>query len=128
MNQARIWLVVNPTVGLPLFLGSVAGIALLVHYSVLSHTTWFSGYWQGGKTVKAAAETAPLPQVGEIVLPNGAKVKFTFENVAPQQLGSSATPEVLAANVVNDSAQSLVTKPSSLEAPDSAATASPTTK
>ena len=48
MNQARIWLVVKPTVGLPLFLGSVTLIALLVHYSILSHTTWFSAYWEGG--------------------------------------------------------------------------------
>jgi len=47
MNQARIWLVVKPTVGLPLFLGSVAAIALLVHYSILSHTTWFAAYWNG---------------------------------------------------------------------------------
>ena len=42
MNQARIWWVVKPTVGLPLFLGSVALIALLVHFSILTHTTWFS--------------------------------------------------------------------------------------
>lgn len=47
MNQAKIWLVVNPNHGLPLLLGSVATIALLVHYMVLSHTTWFAGYWQG---------------------------------------------------------------------------------
>ncbi len=100
MNQARIWLVVNPTVGLPLFLGSVATIALLVHYSVLSHTTWFSGYWQGGKGVKAAAETAPLPQVGEVVLPNGAKVTFSVDNSTTWQPGTA----VLAANVVHDSA------------------------
>ena len=52
MNQARIWLVVKPTVGLPLFLGSVTLIALLVHFAVLSHTTWFSAYWQG--SAKAA--------------------------------------------------------------------------
>jgi len=54
MNQGRIWCVVNPTVGLPLFLGSVTVIAIAVHYSVLSHTTWFSGYWQGGAKAKAA--------------------------------------------------------------------------
>ena len=47
MNQAKIWLVVNPNHGLPLLLGSVTIIALLVHYMVLSHTTWFGGYWQG---------------------------------------------------------------------------------
>jgi light-harvesting protein B-800-850 alpha chain len=47
MNQAKIWLVVKPTVGLPLFLGAVCAIALLVHFEILSHTTWFPAYWQG---------------------------------------------------------------------------------
>lgn len=47
MNQGRIWCVVKPTVGLPLFLGTVLAIALAVHYSVLSNTTWFAAYWQG---------------------------------------------------------------------------------
>ncbi|MGX7743577.1 light-harvesting protein [Rhodopseudomonas parapalustris] len=51
MNQARIWTVVKPTVGLPLLLGSVTVIAILVHFAVLTHTTWFSKYWNG----KAAA-------------------------------------------------------------------------
>ena len=31
MNNGRIWCVVKPTVGLPLFLGGVAVIALTVH-------------------------------------------------------------------------------------------------
>jgi light-harvesting protein B-800-850 alpha chain len=128
MNQARIWLVVNPTVGLPLFLGSVTTIALLVHYSVLSHTTWFSGYWQGGKSVRAAVDTAPLPQVGEFVLPNGAKVKFTVEDTAPRQLETSASPVVYAANVAVDSPQLVVSKSPPLEASDSTETASTTTK
>ncbi len=60
MNQKEIWLVVKPTVGLPLFLGSVAVTALLVHYSVLTHTTWFSAYWEGGAKAKAEA-TVPAP-------------------------------------------------------------------
>ena len=30
MNQSRIWLVVKPTVGLPLFLGTVLVISLVV--------------------------------------------------------------------------------------------------
>ena len=88
-NQARIWLVVSPNHGLPLFLGSVATIALLVHYSVLSHTTWFSNYWQGSARVKAA-EISTLPQVGELVLPNGTKVKFTVED----QVASTDAPTV----------------------------------
>lgn len=47
MNQGRIWCVVKPTVGLPLFLGAVAVISLLVHYSILSHTAWFAAFWGG---------------------------------------------------------------------------------
>jgi light-harvesting protein B-800-850 alpha chain len=47
MNQGRIWTVVKPTVGLPLLLGSVTVIALLVHFAILTHTTWFAHYWGG---------------------------------------------------------------------------------
>lgn len=62
MNQGRIWCVVNPTVGLPLFLGSVAVTSLIVHFSVLSNTTWFSNYWNGkAKPKVASVETAPQP-------------------------------------------------------------------
>jgi light-harvesting protein B-800-850 alpha chain len=62
MNQGRIWCVVNPTVGLPLFLGSVAVTALIVHAEVLSHTTWYSAYWQGKAGVKAAQVVAPASE------------------------------------------------------------------
>ena len=47
MNQGRIWCVVKPTVGLPLFLGAVTLISLLIHYSVLTHTTWFAAFLGG---------------------------------------------------------------------------------
>jgi light-harvesting protein B-800-850 alpha chain len=61
MNQAGIWLVVKPTVGLPLFLGSVTLIALLVHAAILTHTTWFGAYWQGkAKPAVAAISTGPV--------------------------------------------------------------------
>ncbi|KPG01134.1 light-harvesting protein [Rhodopseudomonas palustris] len=60
MNQGRIWTVVNPTVGLPLLLGSVTVIAILVHAAVLNNTAWFPKYWQGGAAV-AAAPAAPAP-------------------------------------------------------------------
>lgn len=65
MNQARIWLVVKPTVGLPLFLGTVLFISLAIHYAVLSHTTWMGGYWEGGFKAKhtAAVTTAPAPNL-----------------------------------------------------------------
>jgi len=48
MNQGRIWCVVSPTVGLPLFLGAVALISLIIHWAVLANTTWFAQFWQGG--------------------------------------------------------------------------------
>ena len=48
MNQGRIWCVVKPTVGLPLFLGGVALISLLVHFSLLLNTSRFPAFFQGG--------------------------------------------------------------------------------
>jgi len=64
MNQSRIWLVVKPTVGLPLFLGTVLVISLVVHFAVLSHTTWVSAFFQGGsKAAPAAAVAAPASTV-----------------------------------------------------------------
>jgi light-harvesting protein B-800-850 alpha chain len=60
MNQGTIWTVVHPTVGLPLLLGTVTVIALLVHYAVLSKTTWFSAYWNGNASVAVQAP-APVP-------------------------------------------------------------------
>jgi light-harvesting protein B-800-850 alpha chain len=53
--------VVNPTVGLPLFLGSVAVTSLIVHYSVLTHSTWFGAFLEGGKTKKASLEESVSP-------------------------------------------------------------------
>ncbi len=69
MNQKEIWLVVKPTVGLPLFLGSVAVIALLVHYSILSHTTWFSAYWEGNAKPKAVASAPPARTTAAVAAP-----------------------------------------------------------
>ena len=60
MNQGKIWTVVSPSVGLPLLLGSVTVIALLVHLAILSHTTWYPAYWQGGVKKAAAIETTLL--------------------------------------------------------------------
>jgi light-harvesting protein B-800-850 alpha chain len=61
MNQGRIWCVVKPTVGLPLFLGSVAVISLTVHYSVMTHTTWVSGFFNGSAKAKAAQSQSLAP-------------------------------------------------------------------
>jgi light-harvesting protein B-800-850 alpha chain len=47
MNNAKMWLVVSPTVGVPLFLGAVAVGSFAVHVAVLSNTTWVSDYLSG---------------------------------------------------------------------------------
>ena len=66
MNQGRIWTVVHPTVGLPLFLGSVAVTSLIVHFAVLSHTTWMSAYWQGGHAKVSVISPDTAPAAGKL--------------------------------------------------------------
>lgn len=62
MNQGKIWRVVNPTVGVPLFLGAVALTSLFVHYQLLTKTTWLPSYYEGKAKVQAAAQ-APAAAV-----------------------------------------------------------------
>ena len=59
MNQGRIWCVVNPTVGLPLLLGSVAITSLIVHASVMTNVPWMAAYWSGSWRNRAVTG-APL--------------------------------------------------------------------
>lgn len=47
MNNAKMWLVVKPTVGVPLFLTAVAVGSFAVHVAVLSNTTWVADYLSG---------------------------------------------------------------------------------
>ena len=56
MNQGRLWTVVKPSVGLPLFIGAVAVTSLTIHIAVLTHTTWYPAFMQGGQK-KVAIET-----------------------------------------------------------------------
>jgi light-harvesting protein B-800-850 alpha chain len=61
MNNAGIWLVVRPTVGLPLFIGGVCVTALVVHTAVLTNTTWYPAYLNGGHHHAQVSETTPAP-------------------------------------------------------------------
>jgi light-harvesting protein B-800-850 alpha chain len=61
MNQGKIWRVVNPTVGVPLFLSAVVLSSFAVHYMLYTHTTWFPAYHEGGtKKAKGAAVPAEV--------------------------------------------------------------------
>jgi light-harvesting protein B-800-850 alpha chain len=67
MNQGRIWCVVNPTVGLPLFIGGVAVTSLVVHASVMTHSTWVSKFFEGSAAAQAAsAETTVSPLASNV--------------------------------------------------------------
>lgn len=109
MNQGRIWCVVNPTVGLPLLLGSVCVTSLIVHTAVLTHTTWYGNLYQGKakhdpslslntSTAPAALASATQPAFTITVTPNAAapgKTETAFTvTVAPNTAlaANTATP------------------------------------
>jgi light-harvesting protein B-800-850 alpha chain len=62
MNQGKIWLVVKPTIGLPLFLGGVTVIALSVHAAILTNTDWYPAYYSGKAKKATAAVTLPTAE------------------------------------------------------------------
>jgi light-harvesting protein B-800-850 alpha chain len=63
MNNAKIWLVVKPAVGVPVLLGGVALGSFLVHLAVVSNTDWYGDYVNGrdmaAKTAMAPADANP---------------------------------------------------------------------
>ncbi len=59
MIYGKMWLVVKPTVGIPLFFAGVAAASLLVHGAVLTHTTWYSAFLQGGAKAKVTGAVSP---------------------------------------------------------------------
>ena len=71
MNNAKMWLVVKPTVGVPLFLGGVAVTSLAVHLSVIGAGvgSWYGPYVTGG----GSSDSAALSTTPEM-LPAGADV------------------------------------------------------
>ncbi len=87
MNNARMWTVVNPTVGLPLFFVGVAATSLIVHASIMTNSDFMGKFWSGedmdtasvsvyDPSYQAAAATA-----GEafIVLPDGRTGRVVFD-------------------------------------------------
>lgn len=81
MNQGRIWCVVQPTVGLPLFLGSVALTSLAVHTAVLNNTTWMADFF-AGKTMGATAQIETKGTTPVVLKTEDGKAAFAI-NVAP---------------------------------------------
>lgn len=60
MIYGKLWLVVKPSVGIPLLLGAVAVSSFLVHFALLTHTTWLKQYYNGPVKVAMADSVAPM--------------------------------------------------------------------
>jgi light-harvesting protein B-800-850 alpha chain len=59
-----MWLVVKPTVGVPLFFAGVALTSLAVHTAVLTNTTWYPEFLNGKGRAAVAAAAAPAAVAG----------------------------------------------------------------
>lgn len=59
MNNAKMWLVVKPSVGVPVFLAGVAIASFAVHVAVVGNTTWYADYLAGNKLGATASIEAP---------------------------------------------------------------------
>ena len=92
MNNAKMWLVVKPTVGIPLFLSAVAIGSFAVHVAVLTNTSWVGDFLSGqplgsSAQAKLEAETSAVALAsasaqGEAVLirmPDGTVARATLE-------------------------------------------------
>ena len=62
MIYGKMWCVVKPSVGIPIFLSAVAIASFCVHLALTMNTTWVKDYLNGGAKKVAtapAAEAAP---------------------------------------------------------------------
>ncbi len=75
MNNAKMWLVVKPTVGVPLFLSAVAVGSFAVHVAVLSNTTWVSDFLSG-QELGSGEQTASATLLDN---PDAAKASYTMD-------------------------------------------------
>ena len=58
MIYGKLWLVVKPTVGIPLFLGAVAIGSFSVHYMLVSNTTWVKKFLEGKGATTAMLDSS----------------------------------------------------------------------
>jgi light-harvesting protein B-800-850 alpha chain len=57
MIYGKIWLVVKPSVGVPLIIGAVAVASFAVHVALVTNTTWVKAFLNGN--ADKVAVTAP---------------------------------------------------------------------
>lgn len=85
MNNAKMWLVVKPTVGVPLFLSAVAVGSFAVHVAVLSNTSWVSDFLSGvpmgtgdQTAVLQLTDEPPVAQAGYVLPLEGGDMEVTI--------------------------------------------------
>lgn len=59
MIYGKMWCVVKPSVGIPLFIAAVAISSFSVHVALTTNTTWVKDFLNGKKVVAAAVAEAP---------------------------------------------------------------------
>ena len=60
MIYGKMWTVVKPTVGIPIFIAAVAISSFCVHLAIVSNTTWVKAFLQGNAPMAAAPMAAPM--------------------------------------------------------------------
>lgn len=55
MINGRLWTVVSPNVGVPLFFIGVVTASLYIHFQVITKTDWFVNFIQGAEAAAAAS-------------------------------------------------------------------------
>jgi light-harvesting protein B-800-850 alpha chain len=108
MNNGRMWCVVNPTVGLPIFLGAVALTSMTVHHALLNHTTWVAAFLNGKAPAKVGMNNMVAPVAA---VEPGSGPAFAI-NVAPAA-GTDANGKVSFVVTVTPTAQTAAVKTSS---------------
>jgi light-harvesting protein B-800-850 alpha chain len=79
-----MWLVVNPTVGIPLFLTAVATGSFAVHLAVVTNTTWVDDFLSGNEMGSGASaalstdDTMKTADAGAATLDGGDRIKVTL--------------------------------------------------
>lgn len=61
MIYGKMWTVVKPSVGIPIFIAAVAIASFSVHLALTMNTTWVKGFLNGSAGKVAASAPAPTP-------------------------------------------------------------------
>jgi light-harvesting protein B-800-850 alpha chain len=65
MIYGKLWCVVRPQVGIPLFLSAVAIGSFAVHTALVLNTTWVKKFLNGNATAPVVAAAAAAPPAVE---------------------------------------------------------------